>query len=82
MGYISIIWKLLDIYGCPTAKQDTEKNKSEILLFANDKCLDPVEWGDEPASGVLTLKKCMIGALIEKAQPGNTIITYEISCFG
>jgi len=34
-----------------TTDQDLEKNKADILSFANDRRLVPVEWVEEKVSG-------------------------------
>ncbi|WP_449243812.1 recombinase family protein [Desulfobacca acetoxidans] len=42
IGYLRVI----------TQDQDLEKNKAEILAFADERKLGPVEWLEEKVSGV------------------------------
>jgi DNA invertase Pin-like site-specific DNA recombinase len=62
-----------------TDGQDLEKNKDEILRFANDKRIGPVEWVEETISGTVDWKQREIGKILEKLQPGEILITPEIS---
>lgn len=59
--------------------QDIEKNKAEILSFANDKKLVPIEWRAETVSGTVDWRKREIGRVLEELKAGDTIITPEIS---
>lgn len=61
------------------AEQDLEKNKGEILSFANGKKLVPVEWVEEKVSGTVDWRKREIGRVLAELKAGDTIITSEIS---
>lgn len=62
-----------------TTDQDLEKNKADILHFANDKDLGRVEWVEEKASGRLSWRKREIGRVIEELRAGDNLIVIEIS---
>lgn len=62
-----------------TLEQDTEKNKLEILKFANGKKLGNVEFIEEQISGKANFKKRQLGALLEKMQKGDILIVPELS---
>ncbi len=62
-----------------TLEQDTEKNKLEILKFANSKKLGNVEFVEEQISGKSNFKKRQLGALLEKMQKGDVLIVPELS---
>jgi DNA invertase Pin-like site-specific DNA recombinase len=61
------------------SSQDLEKNKAEILSFANGRKLVPVEWRTETISGTVDWRKREIGRVLAELKPGDTIITSEIS---
>ncbi|OPY14140.1 MAG: DNA-invertase hin [Syntrophus sp. PtaB.Bin001] len=65
-----------------TDGQDIEKNKSAILLYANDKQFGTVEFVTETASGSIHWRKRKIAELIESLQSGDRLITPEISRLG
>lgn len=65
-----------------TQDQDTEKNKAEVLKFANEKKLGPVEWVEEKVSGVKDWRKRKLGEVLESLQQEDTIITPELSRLG
>lgn len=65
-----------------TLEQDIEKNKSEILLLANDKSLGRVEFVEEKISGKIHWRKRKIGDIIENLQKGDTILLNEFSRLG
>jgi len=44
--------KVIGYLRVSTQDQDLEKNKADILCFANDRKLGPVEWLEEKVSGV------------------------------
>lgn len=59
--------------------QDVEKNKADILHFVNDRCLGHVEWITETVSGTVDWRKRALGNVLLQLQPGDTIVTPEIS---
>jgi DNA invertase Pin-like site-specific DNA recombinase len=61
------------------SSQDLEKNKAEILSFANGRKLVPVEWRTETISGTVDWRKREIGKVLAELKAGDTIITSEIS---
>ncbi len=65
-----------------TLEQNIEKNKSEILLLANDKSLGRVEFIEEKISGKIHWRKRKIGNIIESLQKGDTILLNEFSRLG
>jgi len=62
-----------------TTDQNLEKNKADILAFANDHKLGNVEWIEERVSGCRDWKQREIGRVIETLRKGDTIITPEFS---
>ena len=62
-----------------TLEQDTEKNKLEILKFANDKRLGNVEFIEEKVTGKLHFRKRELGLLIEKMGVDDVLIVPELS---
>ena len=65
-----------------TAEQDLEKNKGEILHFANDRDFGRVEWVQEAVSGGVDWKKRKIYGLIQDLESGDRIVTPELSRLG
>ena len=65
-----------------TANQDIDKNKSDILLFANDKRIEPVSWVWEIISGRINWKKRKIAEVLLKLGKGDNIIVSELSRLG
>lgn len=65
-----------------TANQDIDKNKSDILLFANDKGIEPVSWVWEIISGKINWKKRKIAEVLLKLGKGDNIIVSEFSRLG
>lgn len=65
-----------------TADQDLEKNKADILRFANDRDLGKVEFIEEKVSGTVSWKKRKIAQVIEELTEGDTIIVSELSRIG
>lgn len=65
-----------------TTDQDVEKNKSDILHFANEKELGKVEWVEEQASGRISWRKREIAQVIDTLQAGDTLIVSELSRLG
>ncbi len=62
-----------------TLEQDTEKNKIDILQFANRMKLGNVEFTEEQCSGKINYKERKLGALIESMQAGDVLIVPELS---
>lgn len=62
-----------------TLEQDTEKNKIDILQFANRLKLGNVEFTEEQCSGKINYKERKLGALIDNLQSGDVLIVPELS---
>jgi len=62
-----------------TLDQDTEKNKLDILQFANHKKLGNVEFVEETVSGTKDYKKRKLGALLDRMTKGDILIVPELS---
>lgn len=62
-----------------TLLQDTEKNKIDILQFANRMKLGNVEFIEEHISGKVDYKKRKLGALLDSMKSGDVLIVPELS---
>lgn len=62
-----------------TIEQNTEKNKLDVLKFANDRKLGNVEFVEEQISGKANFKNRQLGALLEKMKQGDILIVPELS---
>ena len=62
-----------------TVLQDTEKNKIDILQFANSKKLGNVEFIEEHCSGCISYKDRKLGELLESMSKGDILIVPELS---
>ena len=62
-----------------TLLQDTEKNKIDILQFANRMKLGNVEFIEEHASGKINYKERKLGSLIDSMKEGDVLIVPELS---
>lgn len=62
-----------------TVLQDTEKNKIDILQFANSKKLGNVEFIEEHCSGRISYKDRKLGELLESMSKGDILIVPELS---
>lgn len=62
-----------------TLDQDTEKNKIDILQFANRMQLGNVSFVEEKVSGTKDYKKRKLGALLEELNKGDVLIVPELS---
>lgn len=62
-----------------TLEQDTEKNKIDILQFANQHKLGNVEFIEEHVSGTKDYKKRKLGALLDSMKSGDILIVPELS---
>lgn len=65
-----------------TNDQDLEKNKADILAFANERKLVPVEWVEEKASGMKSWRSREIARAVESLNSGDWLITPELSRLG
>ena len=59
--------------------QNTEKNKLDVLKFANDKKLGNVEFVEEQISGRSNFKERKLGNLLETMKAGDVLIVPELS---
>lgn len=62
-----------------TLDQDTEKNKLDILQFANTHKLGNVEFIEEHCSGRINYKERKLGALLDTMHAGDVLIVPELS---
>ena len=62
-----------------TLEQDTEKNKIDILQFANRLKLGNVEFTEEQCSGKINYKERKLGILLNSMQAGDVLIVPELS---
>ena len=62
-----------------TLDQDTEKNKIDILQFANRMQLGNVSFVEEKVSGTKDYKKRKLGALLKELNKGDVLIVPELS---
>jgi len=65
-----------------TLDQETEKNKFEILKFANERDLGKVSFVEENISGRISWKKRKLAAIIENFNKGDILVTNELSRLG
>ncbi len=65
-----------------TPGQDLEKNKGEILTFANTEKLGHVEFVEEVCSGSVSWKDRKLKALFESMEEGDNLLLSEISRIG
>ena len=65
-----------------TSGQDTEKNRLDILSFANSHDFGKVEFTEETISGVVPWKERKIKALIDELREGDRLIVPELSRLG
>ncbi len=66
-----------------TADQDTEKNKADILTFANAKgFLGKVKFVEEKVSGTVSWKKRKLASVVEQLQNEDILIVPELSRLG
>lgn len=62
-----------------TLEQNTDKNKFDILQFANSKKLGNVEFVEEQISGKTNFKDRKLGRLLENMLEGDILIVPELS---
>jgi DNA invertase Pin-like site-specific DNA recombinase len=65
-----------------TVDQNLDKNKSDILVYANAKKIDPVEFVEETVSGTKNWKEREIYNVIEELNAGDRLIVPELSRLG
>lgn len=65
-----------------TDGQETEKNKADILLFANDRKFGNVEFVEEKISGKVSWKTRKIKTIIDELGEGDRLIVPELSRLG
>jgi DNA invertase Pin-like site-specific DNA recombinase len=64
------------------SNQDIEKNKADILAFANERHFGHVDFFEEKVSGRVSWKKRIIKDVIEELQSGDRLIVPELSRLG
>ncbi len=62
-----------------TAEQNTDKNKNDVLQFANNKKLGNVEFIEENISGKSNYKMRKLGSLLETMKINDILIVPELS---
>lgn len=65
-----------------TSKQETEKNKAEIICMANDLNLPRVEFVEETISGTVDWRTRALGETLETMSEGDNLIVSEFSRLG
>lgn len=65
-----------------TLEQDLDKNKSDILFFANENNLGKVHFIEEKISGAINWKKRELGSIIDSLSTGENLIVSEFSRLG
>ena len=65
-----------------TLEQDLDKNKSDILFFANENNLGKVHFIEEKVSGAIHWKKRELGSIIDSLSTGENLIVSEFSRLG
>jgi len=71
--------KVIGYLRVSTQDQDLEKNKADILLFANAQRIGPVDWVEEKISGTKDWRKRELGQVVASLGPGDWLITPEFS---
>lgn len=74
--------KVIGYLRVSTASQDLEKNKADILKYANENKLGNVEFIEEVISGKVSWKKRKIKDVIDLLQKDDWIIVAELSRLG
>ena len=62
-----------------TSEQDTASQRLAMLDYANGKGFAPIEIVEETASRATDWRKRQVGALLERAEPGDVLIFPEFS---
>jgi len=65
-----------------TSEQDLEKNKAEILSYANNHHLGHVEWVTEVVTGTKSWKKREIAVVVAELHAGDWLVVPELSRLG
>ncbi len=65
-----------------TADQDLEKNKSDILIFANEKNLGRISFIEETISGRISWRSRKIAPVLDELEDGDNLIVSELSRLG
>jgi DNA invertase Pin-like site-specific DNA recombinase len=65
-----------------TEDQDTEKNKADVLKFANDRDFGKVQFVEEKVSGTKSWKERKIKKIIDDLGEGDRLIVPELSILG
>ena len=65
-----------------SADQDLKKNKSDILLLANQRQLGHVEFIEETCSGRVSWRKREIATIVEMLNNGDSLVVSELSRLG
>ena len=65
-----------------TFEQDNEKNKADILKFANDRDFSKVHFVEEKVSGIKSWKERKIKNIIDELGEGDRLIVPELSRLG
>jgi DNA invertase Pin-like site-specific DNA recombinase len=65
-----------------TEEQDTEKNKADVLKFANDRDFGKVLFVEEKVSGKKSWKERRIKGIIDELGEGDRLIVPELSRLG
>lgn len=74
--------KVIGYLRVSTQDQDLEKNKADILVFANERKIGLVEWVEEKVSGVKSWRKREIAKAVESLNAGDWLIVPELSRLG
>ena len=74
--------KVIGYLRVSTANQDLEKNKSDILKYANDNRLGNVDFIEEVVSGKVSWKKRKIKDVIDSLSKDDWLIVAELSRLG
>jgi DNA invertase Pin-like site-specific DNA recombinase len=74
--------KVIGYLRVSTQDQDLEKNKADILAFANERKLGHVKWVEEKVSGVKTWKKRELAKAVDSLTAGDWLIVPELSRLG
>lgn len=76
------IMKTIGYLRVSSDNQDIEKNKADILFFANEKELGHVIWVEEIVSGRVSWRQRKLGGVISDLQAGDHLIVSELSRLG
>ena len=74
--------KVIGYLRVSTQDQDLEKNKADILAFANERKLGNVDWVEEKVSGAKTWRTRELAKAVESLKPGDWLIVPELSRLG